>query len=136
MRVMNDILRPFLDEFVIVYLDDILIFSKSRDEHVMHVNKVLDVLKKEQLLLKMSKCEFGKTSLVYLGHIVGGGELKIDPSKVEVILKWPKPSTITEVRSFLGAAQYWRNFIVNLPYIVAPLHALTSVKKVFHWGDV
>jgi len=136
MRVMNDILRPFLDEFVIVYLDDILIFSKSRDEHVMHVNKVLDVLKKEQLFLKMSKCEFGKTSLVYLGHIVGGGELKIDPSKVEVILKWPKPSTITEVRSFLGATQYWRNFIVNLPYIVAPLHALTSVKKVFHWGDV
>jgi len=68
----------------------------------MHVNKVLDVLRKEQLFLKMSKCEFGKTSLVYLGHIVGGCELKIDPSKVEVILNWPKPNTIIEVRIFLG----------------------------------
>jgi hypothetical protein len=136
MRVMNDVLRPFLDDFVIVYLDDILIFSKSRDEHVMHVNKVLDVLRKEQLFLKMSKCEFGKTSLVYLGHIVGGGELKIDPSKVEVILNWPKPNTVTEVRSFLGATQYWRKFIANFSSIAAPLHALTSVKKVFHWGDV
>ena len=91
MRVMNDVLRPFLDEFVIVYLDDILIFNKSRDEHVMHVNKVLDVSRKEQLFLKMSKCEFGKNYLVYLGHIVGGGELKIDPSKVSVIVNWPIP---------------------------------------------
>ena len=102
----------------------------------MHVNKVLDVLKKEKLFLKMSKCEFGKTSLVYLGHIFGGGELKIDPSKVEVILNWPKPNTVTEVRSFLWAAQYWRKFIANFYYIEAPLHALTSFKKVFHWGDM
>ena len=68
----------------------------------MHVNKVLDVLKKEKLFLNMSKCEFGKTSLVYLGHIIAGGELKINPSKVEVILNYPKPNTITEVRIFLG----------------------------------
>ena len=95
MRVMNDVLRPFKDDRVIVYLNDILIFNKLRDEHVMHVNKVLDVLRKEQLFLKMLKCEFGKTSLVYLGHIVGGGESEIDPSKVEVILNWLKPNTVT-----------------------------------------
>eukprot|EP00253_Pinus_taeda_P024068 PITA_24068 len=136
MRMMNDVLKPFIDDFVIFYLDDILIFSKLRDEHVMHVNKVLDVLRKEQLFLKMSKCEFGKTSLAYLGHIVGGGELKIDPSKVEVILNWPNPNIVTEVRSFLGATQYWRKFIANFSSIAAPLHALTSVKKVFHWGNV
>ena len=136
MRVMNDVLRRFLYDFVIVYLNDILIFNKSRDEHVMHVNKVLDVLRKEQLFLKMSKCEFGKTYLVYLGHIVGGGELKIHPSKVEVILNWTKPNTIIEVRIFLGVAQYWRKFIANFSSIDAPLHALTSVKKVFHWEDV
>lgn len=113
MRVMNDVLIPFLDDFVIVYSDYILIFRKSRDGHVMHVNKVLDVLRK-QLFLNMSKCEFGNNSLVYFGHIVGGGELKIDPSKVEVILNWPKPSTVTEIRRILGVAQYWRKFIANI----------------------
>ena len=86
MRVMNDVLRPFLDDFFIVYLDDILIFSKTWEEHLKHVKKTLDVLKREKLYVKLSKCEFGKTSLNYLGHIVGGGELKIDPSKVAVII--------------------------------------------------
>ena len=81
MRVMNDVLRTFLDDFFIVYLDNILIFKKSREGHVIHVNKVIDVLRKEKLFLKMSKCEFGKTSLVYLRHIVGGDLLKIYPSK-------------------------------------------------------
>jgi len=133
MPVINYVLRQFLDEFSVVYLDDILIFSKSRDEHVMHVRKVLDVLKKEQLYLKMSKCEFGKTSLVYLGHIVGEGELKIDPSKVDVIVNWPRPKIVTEVRIFLRATQYWRKFIANFSLIAAPFHALTSVKKVLQW---
>jgi hypothetical protein len=82
----------------------------------------------------MSKCEFGKTSLVYLGHIVGGGELKIDPSKVKVILYWPKTKNVTKVRRFLGATQYWRNFIANFSSIAAPLHAVTSIKQVFQWG--
>jgi hypothetical protein len=134
MRVMNDVLRPFLDDCVIVYLDDILIFSKSHEEHVKHVKQVLNVLRKEKLFLKLSKCEFGKTSLIYLGHIVGGGELKIDPFKVKVILEWPKPNNVKEVRIFLGAAQYWRKFIANISSIAAPLHAVTSVKKVFQWG--
>ena len=80
-----------------------------------HVKQTLDVLKKENLYVKLSKCEFGKTSLNYLGHIVGGDELKIDPSKVEIILNWPKPKSATEVRGFLGAAQYWRKFIANFP---------------------
>jgi hypothetical protein len=69
-----------------------------------------------------------------LGHIVGGGELKIDPSKVKVILEWPKPNNVTEVRSFLGVAQYWRKFIANFSSIATPLHAVTSVKQVFQWG--
>jgi hypothetical protein len=86
MRVMNDVFRPFIDDFVIVYLDDILVFSGTWDEHVRHVKQVLDTLQREKLYVKLSKCEFGKTTLVYLGHIVGGGQLKIDPSKVNVIV--------------------------------------------------
>jgi hypothetical protein len=134
MRVMNDVLRPFLDYFVIVYLEYILIFNKYHEEHIEHVKRVLDVLRKEQLFLKLSKCEFGKTSLICLGHIVGGGELKIDPSKVKVILKWSRPSNVTEVRIFLGATQYWRKFIANFSSIAAPLHAVKSVKQGFQWG--
>ena len=79
----------------------------------------------------MSKCEFGKTSLVYLGYIVGDGHLKLDPSKVEVLKKWPKPNNVTEVRSFLGAIQYWRKFIANFSLIASPLHTLKSVKQIF-----
>ena len=95
---------------------------------------MLDVLKKEQLYVKLSKCDFGKTSLVYLGHIVSNGQLKIDPSKVEVIVNWPKPTNVTEVRSFLGAVQYWRRFIANFSVIASPLHTLTSIKQTFQWG--
>eukprot|EP00253_Pinus_taeda_P029197 PITA_29197 len=128
MRVMNDLFQPFIDEFVLVYLDDILVFSKSWVEHVCHVKKVLNVLEKEKLFVKLSKCEFGKTYLGYLGHIVGHGQLKIDPSKVEAIVNWPKPTSVIEVRSFLGVVQYWRIFIANFSVIAPPLHTLTSVK--------
>jgi hypothetical protein len=132
-RVMNDVFRPFIDDFVIVYLDDIHVFSGTWDEHVRHVNKVLDTLQREKLYVKLSKCEFGKTALVYLGHIVGGGQLKIDPSKIDVIVNCPEPKSVTEVQSFLGAVQYWRRFIPNFSFIVAPLHALTNVKNTFQW---
>jgi hypothetical protein len=133
MRVMNDVFRSFLNDFVIVYLDNILIFSRTWDEHVRHVKQVLDTLQREKLYVKLSKCEFGKTALVYLGHIVGGGQLKIDPSKINVIVNWPEPKSVIEVQSFLGAVQYWRRFISNFSFIVAPLHGLTSVKNTFQW---
>lgn len=91
MRVMNDVFRPFIDNFFIAFLGDILIFSSSWEEHVKHVKQVFDVLQKEKLYLKLSKCEFGKTSLLYLGYIVGGGQLKIDPTKIDIIVKWQRP---------------------------------------------
>jgi hypothetical protein len=96
MRVMNDVFMPFLDDFVIVYLDDILIFNRTWDEHVRYTKKVLDTLQRENLYVKLSKCEFGKTALVYLGHIVGGGQLKIDPSKIDVIVNWHEPTIVTK----------------------------------------
>jgi hypothetical protein len=82
-----NVFMPYIDDFVIVYLDDILIFSRIWEDHIKHVKTVFELLKKEKLYIKMSKCEFGKTSLVYLGYIVGNGQLKIDPVKVEVIVK-------------------------------------------------
>ena len=99
--VMNDVFGPFLDDFVIVYLDDILVFSGNWDKHLRHVKQVLDTLKREKLYVKLSKCEFGKNALVYLGHIVGG-KLKIDPSKVDVIVNFPEPKSVAEIQSFLG----------------------------------
>jgi hypothetical protein len=97
MHVMNDVFRPFIDDFVIVYLDDILVFSGTWDEHVRHVKEILDNFQREKLYVKLSKCEFGKIALVYLGHIVGGGQLKIDPSKVDVIVNWLEPKSVNEV---------------------------------------
>ena len=97
----------------------------------MHVGKVFELLKREKLYVKMSKCEFGKTSLVYFGYIIGNGQMKIYPSKVEVIMNWPKPNIATKVERFLGEVQYWREFIVNFSFIATPLHALRSVKQVF-----
>ena len=88
-------------------------------------------MKKENIYVKLSKCEFGKTSLNYLGHIVGGGELKIGPFKVVVIVNWPKPKSAIEVRSFLEVAQYWRKFISNFSLIAAPLHAFTGLIRCF-----
>ena len=106
MRVMNDHFKVFLDEFLLLYLDEIIVYSRTWDDHVCHVKKGLDGLQKEKLNVKMSKCEFGKTYLVYLGHIVGGVQLKIDPSKIDMILKWPKPTNVIEVRCFLDVVQY------------------------------
>lgn len=100
MRVMNNVFIPFIDDFIMVFLDDILIYSHMWKDHLMHVKKVLDALQRVKLYVNMSKCEFVKTALVYLGFVVGGGQLKVDPSKEEVILNWPKPRTIMEVRSF------------------------------------
>jgi hypothetical protein len=107
---MNDVLHPLLDYFVIVYLDDILIFNSTLEEHISHLKQVLDTLKRHQLLANLKKCEFGRQSLVYLGHMIGGGELKIDPMKIEAISKWLTPTSITKVRSFMGAAQYLQIF--------------------------
>jgi hypothetical protein len=100
----------------------------------MHVKQVLNTLQREKFYVKLSKCEFGKTKLVYLGHIVGGGQLKIDPSKIDVIVNWHEPKNVTEIQSFLGAVEYWRRFISNFSFISAHFHALTNVKNTFQWG--
>lgn len=133
MRLMNDILRPHIDDFVVVYLDDILIYSRSEEEHLEHLKKILTLLQQHQLRLNQIKCEFGKRNLVYLGFIVGGGNLQVDPDKVKAIKDWPRPNSVTEVRSFMGACQYLRKFIRHFSVIASPLHALTKLNSKFEW---
>jgi len=131
MRVMNDVLHPFINYFIVVYLDDILVYSSTWEEHVVHLRQVFQTLHRKNLLLKHLKCNFSKESLVYLGHVIGHGKLKIDPNKVSAIVNWPRLSNVTEVRSFLGVVQYLRKFIVNFSHIASPLHDVTGKRQVF-----
>jgi hypothetical protein len=134
MRLMNDVLRPYLDSFVIVYLDDILVYSATWEENMSHLMQVLETLKNHQLLANLNKCKFAQQCFVYLGYVISGGELEIDLAKMEAIMKWLIPTNFTEVRSFVGATQYLQKFIASFLAIVAPLHAITTSGKSFLWG--
>ena len=111
MDLMNRIFRPFLDQFVIVFIDDILIYSRSEAEHEQHLGLVLQTLRDHQLFGKFSKCEFWLQEVRFLGHVISKDGIAVDPSKVEAVLDWQAPTTVTEIRSFLGLAGYYRKFI-------------------------
>ncbi|GKF37232.1 putative reverse transcriptase domain-containing protein [Tanacetum coccineum] len=108
MDLMNRIFHEYLDKFVIVFIDDILVYSKSEEEHERHLRIVLEILRQKKLYAKFSKCEFWLQQVAFLGHIVSADGIIMDPSKVKAITKWPRPTTVTEVRSFLGLAGYYR----------------------------
>lgn len=132
-NLINDVLRPFLDKFVIVYLDDILIFSNTEEEHTAHVHQVLERLRKNELWANASKCEFNKTEVDYLGYVVTPDGIKMDTKKVTAILEWPAPTNLGGVRSFLGFANFYRRFIRNYSQIVAALVHLTKKNVPFQW---
>eukprot|EP00873_Tetraselmis_striata_P007176 jgi/Tetstr1/427440/TSEL_017603.t1 len=119
------VLRPYLGKFCVVYLDDVLIYSKTAQEHLEHIRLVLRELQRHHLHIKLSKCSFGRASVEFLGHIVEAGQIRMDPRKVEAVQQWPVPKTVTDVRGFLGLAGYYRKFIHNFAAIAAPLHDLT-----------
>ena len=131
MDYMNRIFRPYLDQFVVVFIDDILVYSRSKVEHEQHLRTVLNVLRDRQLYAKLSKCEFWLSEVKFLGHVVSQQGVFVDPSKVEAVLNWKRPETVFEVRSFLGLAGYYRRFIQNFSRIALPLTKLTQKAQHF-----
>ncbi|GJY56686.1 putative reverse transcriptase domain-containing protein [Tanacetum coccineum] len=128
-------LRPYLDKFVTVFIDDILIYSKTQEEHVEHLRLVLELLKKEKLYAKFSKCEFWLREVQFLGHVINGNRIHVDPIKIKAVKNWKAPRTPTEVRSFLGSVGYYRRFIENFSKIAKPLTILTQKSNTFNWGE-
>ena len=134
MRLMNEVLKDFIRKFVIVYLDDILIFSKIEAENLKHLATVMKKLQQEKMLINMTKSSFMKIELIYLGFFISTDKLRMDPDKVEVIKNWASMRSIFEVRSFHGLASFYRKFIRNFSGISAPMmDTVKKIHKAFHW---
>ncbi|KAL0551527.1 hypothetical protein IC582_010616 [Cucumis melo] len=134
MDLMNRVFREFLDTFVIVFIDDILIYSKTEAEHEKHLRMVLQTLRDNKLYAKFSKCEFWLKQVSFLGHVVSKAGVSVDPAKIEAVTGWTRPSTVSEVRSFLGLAGYYRRFVENFSRIATPLTQLTRKGVPFVWS--
>ncbi|GJR92180.1 reverse transcriptase domain-containing protein [Tanacetum coccineum] len=135
MDLMNRVCKPYLDKFVIVFIDDILIYSKNKKEHEEYLRTILEFLKKEELYAKFSKCEFWIPKVQFLGHVINSEGIHVDPAKIESIKDWVSPKSPTEIRQFLGLAGYYRRFIEGFSKIAKPMTKLTQKKVKFVWGD-
>lgn len=135
MNMMNKVFIEFLDKFVVVFIDDILVYSKNEEEHENHLRLILGKLRENQLYAKFSKCEFWLSQVAFLGHIVSAGGVAVDPAKVEAVMDWKQPKSVTEVRSFLGLAGYYRRFIEGFSKLARPMTQLLKKEKKFEWTD-
>ncbi|GJZ59309.1 putative reverse transcriptase domain-containing protein [Tanacetum coccineum] len=134
-NLMNRVCKPYLDKFVIVFIDDILIYSKTKEEHEVHLKLVLELLRKEKLYAKFSKCEFWLQEVHFLGHMVNQSGIHVNPSKIEAVNNLKALITSSEVRSFLGLTGYYMHFIVNFSKIAKPLTSLTQKNQKYEWGE-
>jgi hypothetical protein len=131
--VMNDIFCPYIDDFVVVYLDNILIFSKTAEDHERHLRTVLDVLQREKFYAALPKCDFAKQEIKFRGHIVGKDGIQVNPEKIEAASKWEAPKDVHHFRSFLGLSNFFRQIIQGYAKLVAPLTDLTRSGRSWSW---
>ena len=132
---MNHVLRAFIGKFVVVYFDDILIYSKSFNEHLDHIHQVLAVLRAEKLYGNIAKCTFCTVCVVFLGFVVTADGIQVDEEKIKAIKYWPTPKNVSQIRSFHGLAGFYRRFVKDFSTIAAPLNNLTKKDVPFKWGD-
>jgi hypothetical protein len=130
--LINDIFKDYLRKFILVFFDDILIYSKDQQDHLQHLGIALSILQQHQLAAKRSKCVFGVNHVEYLGHVISAQGVSTDPSKVTAIAEWETPTSVTQLRSFLGLVGYYRRFIKKFGLICRPLHDLLK-KGSFSW---
>ncbi|CAM8982458.1 unnamed protein product [Rhodiola kirilowii] len=131
---MNDMFRPVLCKYVLVFMDDILVYSKTWEAHLEHLRAVFHTLLTHGFLAKASKCELAKPRVQYLGHFISGEGMDVDPDKIQAIQQWPKPSTVKQLRGFLGLTGYYRRFILKYAQLAAPLTHLLR-KDAFAWDE-
>src|SRR6202051_3891419 len=134
MHLMQQTFREHLDDSVIVFIDDVLVYSKTKHEHEQHLRTVLQVLRDKQLYAKLSKCEFFQTEIGFLGHVINQYGIKMESSKVNAVTSWPPPKNIHELRSFLGLAGYYRRFVKDFSMIASPLSVLLHKDTKYEWG--
>ncbi|KAL4282512.1 hypothetical protein GQ457_16G022250 [Hibiscus cannabinus] len=135
MDLMNRVFKPYLDKFVVVFIDDILIYSRNKDDHAEHLPIVLQTLRECQLYAKFSKCEFWLSEVAFLGHVISAKGIMVDPKKVQTILDWRPPRNVSEVHSFLGLAGYYRRFVKGFSVIALPLTKILRKDRPFEWSE-
>jgi hypothetical protein len=135
MYLMNKVFMEYRDKFMVVFIDDILVYSRNEEEHEKHLKLVLQKLRDNQLYAKFSNCEFWLKEVSFLAHVITGRGIAVDPGKVRDVLNWEPPTTVSEIRSFLGLARYYRRFIEGFSKMVKPLTSLLEKDKKFIWSE-
>jgi hypothetical protein len=135
MYLMNSVFMPELDKFVVVFIDDILVYSKNEAEHTKHLHTVLQRLRDHQLYAKLSKCDFCLREIKFLGHTISQDRISVDPEKVQEVMDWKPPTTVRQIQSFLGLAGYYRQFIPDFSRIAKPMTELLKEGVRYEWSQ-